>query len=166
MADLVLIDSYEATGSVSSIEFTAIPDTFTDLAIYLSGRADATYGQVYYETYLIVNSVSGSGKDLYGNGSAAASTSSGEIRIWGVPSSAATLDTFGNALIYIPNYASSTAYKSISIDSVSENNATASMTALAASIYSSNTPITSLGLNPYLTGNFVQYSSAYLYGIK
>ena len=161
-----LISSYTATGSVSSIEFTSIPQTYTDLAIFLSGRADASYGQAYYETYLIVNGVSGSGRDLYGNGTSAASATSGEIRIWGVPSSGATSNTFSNAWIYIPNYASTSTYKSISIDSVSENNATASMAALTASIYSSNTAITSLGLNPYDTGNFVTNSTAYLYGVK
>ena len=155
------------SGGAASIDFTSIPGTFTDLAILLSGRIDATFGNAWYDTYLKVNSTAGTTRDLYGTGSSVASaTDAGEIRILGVPSSGATASTFSNALIYITNYASSTTYKSISIDSVSENNATASMAQLGAGLYSSNTAITSLSLDPYSTGNFTQYSTATLYGIK
>ena len=155
------------SGGAANIEFTSIPATYTDLAILLSGRIDNTFGNAWYDTYLQVNSATGTTRDVYGTGSAAQSgTDGGEIRILGVPSDGATASTFSNAFIYITNYASTTQYKSISIDSVSENNATASMAALAAGLYSANTAITSLKLDPYSTGNFVQHSTATLYGIK
>jgi len=161
-----LISSYTATGSVSTISFTSIPATYTDLVILLSGRVDDTFGNPWYDTYLKVNSTAGTSRDLYGTGNAAASGTDSEIRILGIPSSGATASVFSNVTIYIPNYASTTTYKSISIDSVSENNATGSMAQLAAGLYSSNTAISSLTIDPYSAANFVIYSTAYLYGIK
>jgi hypothetical protein len=154
------------SGGAANIEFTSIPATYTDLCLLLSGRIDANYGQTWYEIYLRVNGSTGTGRDLYGNGSAAASSTTGEIRIYGIPSNTSTASTFSNASIYIPNYASSTQNKSISVDSVSENNATAAIAQLGAEIYASNTAITSLKLDPYNAANFVQHSTAYLYGIS
>lgn len=155
------------SGGSSSIDFIAIPQNYTDLLLNLSGRIDTTFGNAWYDTYLRINSTAGTSRDVYGTGAVAQSgTDSGEIRILGVPSSGATASTFSNAFIYITNYASTTQNKSISIDSVSENNATASMAQLGAGIYSSSAAVTSLKLDPYLAGNFAQYSTATLYGIK
>jgi hypothetical protein len=66
-------------------------------------------------------------------------------------------------MIYIPNYAGSS-NKSVSIDSVTENNATGAYSGLTAALFASTAAITSFGIS---TGsNFVQYSTATLYGIK
>ena len=75
-----------------------------------------------------------------------------------------TASVFGNAEIYIPNYAGSTA-KSLSGDSVTENNATTAYTNLAAGLYTGTSAITSLTLIPD-ANSFAQYSSFYLYGVK
>lgn len=154
------------SGGSATIDFTNIPQTYTDLVVTLSGRIDTTFGNPWYDTYLVLNSASGTTKDVYGTGNSKASGSDGSnIRILGVPSSDATASIFSNVYVYISGYSSSN-FKPISIDSVSENNATSAMAQLGSSLYSSTSPITSLTLDPYSTGNFVQYSTATLYGIK
>ncbi len=72
-------------------------------------------------------------------------------------------NTFANGEIYIPNYTASV-NKSVSIDSVTENNATSAIAALDAGLWANTAAITSINLNGN-NGNFVQYSTAYLYGI-
>ena len=75
-------------------------------------------------------------------------------------------NTFGSTSAYFTNYASTSQYKSVSIDQVSENNATASATMLSDGLYPANTAITSITIETFSTGNFVQHSTAYLYGIS
>lgn len=154
------------SGGAANIQFTSIPQIYTDLLIFLSGRIDTTFGNAWYDTYLQVNSTAGISADVYGTGNSVGRGTDSQIRILGMPSSGTTANTFSNVSIYITNYASTTQFKAISIDSVSENNATAALAALTAGLYSANTAITSLTLDPYLAGNFVQYSRATLYGIK
>jgi hypothetical protein len=75
--------------------------------------------------------------------------------------SSATASTFGSGLIYIPNYAGST-NKSYLTDWVTENNATAAYAGFTAGLLSNTAAITDVTL----TGSFVQYSTATLYGIS
>jgi hypothetical protein len=148
----------------SSIDFTSIPSTYTDLCLKVSGRTLATFGAD--EFYVQFNgSTSGlSYRLLIGttnNGSAVSNTSSSGY----VDGSTATSNTFGSADIYIPNYASAN-YKSLSIDSVTEDNSTTTRPALSAELWSSTSAITSIRLISTTPANFVQYSTAYLYGIN
>jgi hypothetical protein len=105
---------------------------------------------------------------LYGNGSSALSasrTSRSDIQYFYQDAASSTSNTFSNGEIYIPNYTSSIA-KSVSIDSVTENNATGAITALDAAIATAVTSaITSITLGSN-NGTFVQHSTAYLYGIS
>ena len=81
-----------------------------------------------------------------------------------VPGSTATASTFANVEYYFPNYTSSN-FKSFSVDSVHENNVTAGFSWLGANLWSNTAPITSLSFSLDF-GNFVQYSTATLYGIR
>lgn len=171
MADTyTLISSVEVgAGGASSIDFTSIPSTYTDLCVKYSLRGDySSFDRV--DLYLYFNnSTSGwSDKDIYGTGSTVGSLSNGWSGAAGYPgqinTSITTSNTFTNMEIYIPNYAGS-AYKSYSVDSVEENNATAARAFLTAGLWSNSAAITSVKVSPY-SGNFVQYSTAYLYGIK
>ena len=74
-----------------------------------------------------------------------------------------TANTFGNGDIYITNYASSNT-KTVSIDGVTENNATGSFAILSTGSWTT-TAITSIKLESD-GGTIAQYSTAYLYGIK
>ena len=152
------------SGGVSSVTFSSIPATYTDLVVKSSIRATAaTSGG-----FLTFNgSTSGySEKLLYGDGSAAGSASnSGAGFVWPflTVSSSYTANTFSSGEIYIPNYTSSN-FKSVSSDVVQENNATASAVYLDAGLWSNTAAISSI---TFTSGsNFAQYSTFYLYGIS
>ena len=152
------------SGGASSIDLTAIPSTYTDLCIKLSVRGTKTgTGE---GIYMSINgaTTNRTWRWLYGSGSAAGSGSGSDTMIGNMTASSATANTFSNADIYIPNYAGS-AYKSVSVDSVDENNATGAFSNLTAVLWSNIAAITSLSFTPE-ANLFAQYSTAYLYGVK
>jgi hypothetical protein len=148
------------SGGAASIDFTSIPGTYTDLQIYLSSRLASST-----EVNLRFNSATTNLSDrvFYGIiGVGVGSNASTTIRIT-TCGSGDTADTFGSAIIYIPNYTSST-NKSVMADSNTENNSTAAALYMTAAIWSNSNAITSVNLVPS-SGNFVQHSTAVLYGI-
>jgi hypothetical protein len=153
------------SGGAANIEFTAIPATFTDLLVKGSLRTSATPGYAWGDVVVNFNgsSANRSQRGVYGTGSSATSFSNSDL-FGRVSNSDSTASTFGSFEMYVPNYAGST-NKSVSIDSVSENNATAALADLIAGLWSNTAAITSIKLTPDL-GNFTQYSTATLYGIK
>jgi hypothetical protein len=155
-------------GGAASIDFTSIPQTYTDLQLVVSGRINDTVGgdtrAVYYVRFNSSTS-SYSGKLLYGTGSGVGSQSNATNGIELRTSIANnTSNTFGSESIYIPNYAGST-YKSVSAEGVQENNATAGFQNVVAGLWSNTAAITSISLVPDLTFTWLQYSTASLYGI-
>jgi|688.fasta_scaffold277550_2 hypothetical protein len=156
------------SGGAANMEFTSIAADYTDLVIKISGRTNAS--NYVDDLMLQFNSDTGSNysyRQLYGTGSAAGSgnaTTSGAY-IGTCTAATATASTFGNLDTYIPNYAGS-ANKSVSADAVTENNATGSFVNLVASLWSNTSAITSIRILSLNGNNFVQYSSAYLYGIS
>lgn len=159
-------------GGAASIDFTSIPATYTDIVVELSARVTGYSGANQDFLAIRFNGDTGNNynnKVLYGNGSSAGSfdvSPTSSIRQAATaPSDAATSNTFGNTQIYIPNYAGSQ-YKSVSTDSISETNATASYETLAAGIWNSSSAINSITILPLQGTAFVQYSTAYLYGVK
>ena len=151
-------------GGAASIDFTSIPGTYTDLMVVCSLRASNanTDGNVTFNG-LTTNL---SSRQLYGSGSSTGSSSSAsQILSYGLAdASTYTASTFSNVAIYVPNYAGST-NKSVSIDALVENNATAAYQTLVAGLWASTAAITQVTLKAD-TGNLVQYSTASLYGIK
>ena len=79
-------------------------------------------------------------------------------------SSSDTANTFSNNSIYIPNYTGSN-NKSVSVDSVYENNATTAGQHLVSGLWASSAAITSVKLTEGFGNNWVQYTTATLYGI-
>lgn len=156
------------SGGASSIDFLAIPQNYTDLVIKASLRNtdSATNRQIRLRFNSNSNSIY-SYRNLQGEGSSVVSTTESSISqtFSGIADAAtATSNVFGNAEYYIPNYTGS-AYKSISGDSVQENNATEGYQNLTAALMASSSPITSISIITN-SGNWVQYSTATLYGIK
>jgi len=154
------------SGGASTIEFTSIPGTYTDLLIKFSLRTTGA-GNYTNNRFTFNGSTSGySSKLLYGDGSSAASANNSvtdKIDYSAYSTEAgATASTFSNGEAYIPNYVGSN-NKSISVDHVSENNATGAIAAMTAGLWSNTAAITSVTING---GSFVQYSTATLYGIK
>ena len=152
-------------GGASSIDFTSIPSTYTDLCVKLSARGTNAAVVISPILYLNNDTSAGSFKSLVGNGSAASSSgTSGYIDAGVISSANATSSTFGNFEIYIPNYAGST-YKSVSSDSVTENNATEAYANFRALLWANTAAINAVKFT-LGAGNFAQYSTATLYGIK
>lgn len=154
------------SGGASSITFSSIPGTYTDLAILVSAKTNKT-PDTASDCVISFNSNTSnySGTRLYGSGSGASSDSPTNRFAFEAPANS-TASTFGNAWIYIPNYAGS-ANKSYTSDSVTENNATEAYTMLFAGLWTNTSAITSIDLGIAAAGTkFVQYSTAYLYGIS
>jgi hypothetical protein len=160
----ILLERTELNATAASVTFASIPQTgYTDLVIKLSSRAD-TAGPQNIGISLNGSTTGFTNRLLYGDGSAAASSTTSTIYQGIVPGTAYTSNVFGNAEIYIPNYTGST-NKSYTSDSVTENNATASYTVLSAGLWSNTAAITSITLNCGPTSNWVSGSTFSLYGI-
>jgi len=159
-------------GGAANITFNTIQANWTDLIIKLCARADKA-GSTYTNTYISFNGntsnyrnieLYGAGSGSGGSGNAVASPGAGQ-GVGYIDAASATSNTFGSVDIYIPNYAGST-NKSYSGDFAVENNATLALVGCTAGLWSNTSAIsTSITLTPE-GSNFVQYSTATLYGIK
>jgi hypothetical protein len=153
-------------GGVASVTFSSIPQTYTDLVVKISGRS-ARAAQQADNLFISFNgsTTSFSTRSLSGNGTSASSTSNAtRYASFAVDAAGSTANTFSSHKIYIPNYTSSN-NKSYSVDSVSENNATAAQSDLFAGLWSNTAAITSIALQPEVS-TWVQYSTFTLYGIS
>ena len=170
MANLIPISTVVVgSGGASSIDFNNIPQGYTDLKIVCSTRSDSP--NVYEYNAIRFN---GNSSAIYTQrhvrGSGTTATSGTDTNATAIPpqmgtGGGATSNTFSNTEFYIPNYTSSN-NKSVSIDSVGENNATAAYAGLNAAIWASSNSITSATIFPLDGPNFVQHSTATLYGIR
>jgi hypothetical protein len=154
-------------GGASSIDFTSIPQTYTDLQVFLSTRQSPASTQDTTWLNAINGLTSGfTDRVLRGDGSSASSFTPGEtpLYIGQSPCASATANTFASHSIYFPNYTVA-ANKSISIDSTQETNATTAYMGFTTGLWSNTAAITSLSFTPN-NGTFVQHSTATLYGIK
>ena len=150
-------------GGASSIEFTSIPQTGTDLLVVASLRGTSTPDF----PVLVFNTDASSSanylyRDLYGSGSSASSGVASSAGIEFGWNRTTTANTFGNVSAYISNYTSTTS-KSVSVDAVGEANATAADQMIVAGRWTSTTGITTLKI--VSSGTFAQYSTASLYTI-
>ena len=150
--------------SVASIDFTSIPSTYTDLVLKLSLRTNRA-GAVDDDIYVKLNGATTNFtyKYLKGSGSTVNSSAGSVGYAAGINAAGATANTFANTEIYIPSYRSAD-YKSISVDSVTENNTTESYCFFQSVLWANTAAITSIGIVSGTSNNFVQYSTAHLYG--
>jgi len=159
----LIASSTVGSGGASTVSFTSISSSYTDLCLKMS-MANNTASWV--DWYIQFNSSTSSYTDklVYtGNGSSASSTSDSGIQ----PRTPLSTQAWMNAEIYIPNYAGST-NKSVSLDQGWSRNASgngSTFTGLLAGLWSNTAAITSIQIVP-TSGNIVQYSTAYLYGVK
>jgi hypothetical protein len=163
-----LIETKTLSSAAASIEFTSIPQDGTDLVIFVSLRSTgSTDGDV---SLRFNGSTSGySYRGLFGTGSSTGSSSGfygsdeGYATLWSPGST--TSNTFGNGLIYIPNYTGSQ-NKSYSGDAVYENNATTAFQLIIAGLWSNTAAITSVTFTGAGdTGTFATGSTISLYKV-
>ena len=151
------------SGGAASIEFTSIPQTYTDLKIVLSARCDVAFGAEEFNAQFNGTTTNLSYRRVVGVPNTGA-VNSDTSNLGYVNGNTADANSFSNTEIYIPNYTSSN-NKSYSCDSVTETNATATRPNFAAGLWSNTAAITSVKLISSTSATMMQYSSATLYGV-
>jgi hypothetical protein len=170
-----MANTYEAiatvtvgSGGAATMAFSSIPATYTDLLIMLSLRAENS-GSAGYDFYALMSfngsTTSASFRRLAGY-STTATSDNGTFGLYAASflGSTGTASTYGNAQVYIPNYAGSN-NKSYSSESAAETNSVNNYLDMTAGLWSNTAAITSITFTPS-AGDFEQYSTATLYGIK
>jgi hypothetical protein len=162
---MTLIETKTLGASATSVEFTSIPQTFTDLVIRVCSRTDRA-GQFIAGIALEFNGLSTDFTvlNLFGNGSTVTANTDLEARGGITAGASPTASTFGNSEIYIANYAGAT-NKAVNVDSVYENNATTAHQWFAATLWSNTSAISSVKLIAQDSSNFISDSTFSLYGI-
>jgi hypothetical protein len=156
-------------GGVSTVTFSSIPSTFKHLQIRalvrgtVSAASDAWYarynsdsGSNYYGTHI-----------LYGTGSTAGSYASGtqtQNQLSDSVGSTATANTFATSVTDILDYASTNKYKTQRTLYGYDVNGSGTV-ALSSGLWLNTSAISTILLAPS-SGNFAQYSSFALYGIR
>ena len=159
-----LVSTVTLASPASSISFTGIPQTATDLLLVISLRNDTSNTGSFVITFNN-NSSNLSARTLFGNGSSVSSLSRTDLLVLGGTNDPShTANTFSNQSVYIPNYSGATA-KSVSIDSVRENNATLGTQNIIAGLWNDTAAITSIQIANFSVANFVVGSTASLYTI-
>lgn len=161
-------------GGQSSLDFTSIPATYTDLAVWLCAKANnANFGKDIYLRFNGSSSTIYSYRSFYGynNGSGnlkGTDQQQNQSYIYSgyVAGSAATAgtNTFGVSEFYIPDYTASTAHPVL----IQSNPGTLTSTAYeldqVAGLARINAAINQVSI--FVTSNaFVQHTTATLYGI-
>jgi hypothetical protein len=171
MPNMELITSVTVgSGGAASVTLPAtgtIPATYTDLKVIVSARTNRAL--VVDGIVMRFNGDTTSGnytaKRLYGSGSGSPASDSPNNGMPFMNGNTSTASTFGNAEIYIPNYAGSNA-KSSSVDGVNENNATEAYAAIYAFLWSGTAAITTITITSETSATILEGSTFYLYGIS
>jgi hypothetical protein len=153
--------------AASSITFSSIPGTYTDLRLVFVGRGDTGTGSDYECTVTVNGNSSGySYTRLYGNGTSAASdrvTSNFRWQDLYVTGSSTAAGTFGMITLDLFSYAGST-FKTV-LGTVSEDRNGAGQTSRLAMLWSNTAAITSIVIDSVSATNFAAGTTATLYGI-
>jgi hypothetical protein len=169
-----LVGSYDSlatvtvpSGGVASITFAGIPTGYKHLQIRAIGKSSTTSDQDLYWRYNGDTSAAYSIHYLLGNGSGAFAAGAGSntfIRTNSFATRSTYTSMYGATVIDILDYASSSKNKTSRHLTGSDNNGSGQVVFDSGCWYNT-APITSILLYPG-SGNFAEYSSFALYGIK
>lgn len=170
-----LINSTTLASDQSTIVFSSIPQTYTDLVLKASLQVNKASPTVFRYMYYVLNGDTTntwySDTYLLGDG---ASTASGRDSSATAANTAETpvnatgggANVFTNFELYLPNYTSTTS-KPFTQNTAMERNVTSGAYNMQqALLYRNTTAITSIGLYISTADNWITGSTAYLYGIK
>jgi hypothetical protein len=154
------------SSSVPSVSFLNIPQTYSDLVLKISCRLDSTGAGTGNKITFNSLTDSYSTRQVFGDGINARSVSGTFPSVGALNGTTETSNTFSVSETYISNYTAIN-YKSFTSEYASENNTGTSGAYLGGLVllWSNSNPITSITLTPE-AGNYVQYSTFHLYGIK
>jgi hypothetical protein len=159
------------SGNQANIDFTAIPNTFTDLEIVYSARANradlvadgvfirfnADYTTANYNNRGIIGSGSGNASADYQITAGRAGLTNALL--------ASSASIFGTSKVYIPNYTGGQR-KVWSADGASENNGTQAYLQWGCGRWTGTAAITQIRIFPEVGTLWIENTTAYLYGIK
>jgi hypothetical protein len=173
MANMKLIEAKTISSATTSISFTSIPQTYTDLKLLIASKSSEGSQSTNY--WIQFNSDTGSNytnKRIY-SGTSSVGADTGNTNLNGISAGfipgnvSSTTSTFSNCEIYIPNYRGSVV-KTVSCDSSSEANTTSGVfLCLTSGLWNNTAAITSLTV--VVTGSGVTQeidSTFYLYGLE
>jgi hypothetical protein len=153
----------------ATIDFTSIPQGYTDFKIVASMRTTTTTAGAWDNVNVTFNGTTTgySQRLLFGNDTTttgqSTSNSTTSLNFFYAARFAATANTFSNCEIYVPNYNSAN-NKSVQLETVVENNSTTTwLLGMTAGLWSNTAAITSVTLTS--ANLFVQYGTFTLYGI-
>lgn len=153
-----------ASGSTSSVTFSSIPSTYTDLILVIIGGTTTSGADMYIQ----LNSDTGnnySRTNLYGNGTSAGSTSSAYANQnhFGMGDTASFSTTNGafNSILHFNNYSNTTTYKSI----IQRSNLASAGTDSMVALWRSTSAINTIYIYNSPSRNFLSGSTFTLYGI-
>jgi hypothetical protein len=150
----------------ASIDFTSIPQTYTDLKIVVSAKNNRADTLDHLLIGFNGSTTSFTNRQLTGTSTTASSSTSVPRSVGVMNSASSTASVFNNGDIYVFDYTSA-ANKRYSADSVSEVNSVGdNFLCLTAGLWSNTAAITSISLTNNVGTSFVQYTTATLYGIK
>jgi len=168
MSNMIPIQTVTVGSSgASRIDFTNIPQNYTDLRLVISGRQNAGSG-FGYSTLSFNNDATTTNttfRNMVTEGSSTVATynqgaygTGGEINAAGLPGATST---FGHMEVYIPNYSS------YNIKPYSINSATPNLYWWwqGSHLYNSTRPITAIKYTN-INYNLTQHTTATLYGIR
>lgn len=156
---LQLIQNIELSASSNSITFTNIPQTYTDLKVFVTARIDSTD-----ELLIQPNSSSSNLSYRLIRGYNGGLSSATVLRFY-APYSIYPTGIFGNGHIYIPNYTSSNP-KGMSAESSAPNNSAAMPIGMVDIIWNDTSPITSLKIAANGGNSILAGSIFTIYGIS
>jgi len=174
MAYNIIATSTVGGGGSTSITFNSIPNTYKDLAIFVSTRTDTVANSD--GDYAILESFNSNTSNreqrfLYinrGTNSVLAGYTTSNVALGWSNASNHSSNAFCNGFIYVFNYASTTLQKSVQYDSVTANTTGSyySSGGIASGMWKNTSAITSLTISTASAAKFIQYSTATLYGIS
>lgn len=170
MATYEKIGSSTVTASTSgSVTFTNIPQTYQELKLVGSVRSNVVnQGDFIY--FYIGNAGTGSYDQIVlrgdGTGMYSSTSSTSYYPLQNINGGGTTSNVFCNFEVYLPNYTDTSYKQTFLVDIASEGGAgNTAFIDTQVGMWSVTTSIVSLTLNSG-SGNFVQYSSFDLYGLK
>ena len=165
-----LIQSYVLASAANEIVFSAIPQTYKDLSLYVSTYG--TRGVASVESYQIKPNGTFAGsyqKRLYGGGTSfspmfGTDANTNELHTPWMGANAS--DFYNNTWFYLPNYTSTTVGKCFFSEGVTDNNSTTEwLVTLTAHSTDSTSAISSITLSG-ASYNFQAGTTARLYGLS
>jgi len=172
----VLISSLSLSSIASSIGFTSIPSTYSDLKFVFNAKTNGAGARDDF--YFTINGATGSGYagrrvfGIDGNaGSLSAENQSGnavDIKVGSVNAAGNNGNvTFAPCEFYIPNYANTSYNKSMLCWWAAPNSSTSSyVLGISGASYATTSAISSFYVLSRAGNSFIVGTTAYLYGIK